>query len=70
MATPAQRLEEARAARHKLATGQLARVFVDQNGERVEFLATNLAQLDAYIRGLEGEANPAIRAMRPIGFIF
>lgn len=71
MATPAQQLEEAKTARHKLATGQLARVFMDQNGERVEFVATNIAQLDAYIRTLEATVNPTLyRAPRPIGFIF
>jgi len=71
MATAAQRLEEAKAARHKLATGQLARVFMDQNGERVEFVATNIGLLDAYIQRLESEANPSTyRAPRPIGFLF
>jgi hypothetical protein len=71
MATPAQQLEEAKAARHKLATGQLARVFMDQNGERVEFLATNIATLDAYIQKLEALANPTVfRTPRPIGFTF
>lgn len=71
MATLAQQLEEAKAARHKLATGQLARVFMDQNGERVEFLATNIATLDAYIRSLEAATNPtALLNPRPIGFTF
>lgn len=71
MATPAQQLEEAKTARHKLVTGQLARVFMDQNGERVEFVATNIAQLDAYITSLEALVNPSTyRAPRPIGFIF
>lgn len=70
MATQAQ-LDEAKAARHKLVTGQLARVFMDQNGERVEFVATNIAQLDAYIRQLETELAPTtFRVPRPIGFIF
>jgi len=71
MATPAQQLEEAKTARHKLATGQLARVFMDQNGERVEFVATNIGLLDSYIQKLEALANPSIyRAPRPIGFLF
>lgn len=71
MATLAQQLEEAKTARHKLATGQLARVFMDQNGERVEFLATNIATLDAHIRSLEALVNPStIRTPRPIGFTF
>jgi hypothetical protein len=71
MATPAQQLEEAKEARHKLVTGQLARVFMDQNGERVEFVATNIAALDAHIRTLETLSNPSMfRSPRPIGFIF
>jgi hypothetical protein len=70
MATTAQLLEEARTARHKLSIGQLARVFMDQNGERVEFVATNIGQLDAYIRQLEGLLTPTVRSHRPIGFTF
>lgn len=73
MATAAVRLAEARTARHKLITGQMARVFMDQNGERVEFTQTNIAMLDRYIRELEGEVSPSLaglKAPRPIGFIF
>lgn len=71
MATPAEQLAEARLARHKLATGQLARVFMDQNGERVEFVATNIDMLDSYIRTLEALVSPTTyRSPRPIGFIF
>lgn len=72
MATDAQLLAEAQTARHNLITGKLARVFMDQNGERVEFNKTSLADLDSYIRDLEARVNPllAARAPRPIGFIF
>ena len=66
-------LGQARIARHKLVTGQLARVFMDQNGERVEFVATNIAALDRYIRDLEALADPTSAARlrpRPIGFTF
>jgi hypothetical protein len=70
VATTQQLLDEARAARHKLVTGQLARVFMDQNGERVEFVATNIAQLDAYIATLEATLAGVSRARKPIGFIF
>jgi hypothetical protein len=70
VATTQQLLDQAKAARHSLVTGQLARVFMDQNGERVEFVATNIAQLDAYIRQLEGEIAGVPRARKPIGFIF
>lgn len=46
-------LREARAARHKIALGGGVRVFVDQNGERVEYSGTNLLALNKYINGLE-----------------
>lgn len=51
------RLAEAKTAYHKLMLGQSPRVFVDQNGERVEYTAANAARLTAYIRGLEQQIN-------------
>lgn len=71
--TTAQRLEQAQSARHKLLTGSLLRVFMDQNGERVEYTATNIAQLDKYIAELSAELAPSLAALRrprPIGFTF
>ena len=47
------RLVEAETALHKLAIGQTPRVFVDQNGERVEFNLNSLSQLRAYIMELK-----------------
>lgn len=71
MATTQQKLDQAKDAKHKLATQQLARVFMDQNGERVEFTATNMAQLDAYIAELEAEINGLrVTTRKPVGFIF
>jgi hypothetical protein len=71
LATTQQKLDQAKDAKHKLATGSLARVFMDQNGERVEFTATNMAQLDSYIASLEAEIAGTRRfARKPIGFIF
>ena len=46
-------LTEARAAYHNLATGRMARVFVDQNGERIEYAVGNKNTLAAYINYLE-----------------
>jgi hypothetical protein len=43
------RLLDAENQLHKLLTNQAARVFVDQNGERVEFQATSPDKLRAYI---------------------
>lgn len=67
-----QQLDEARAAYHDLTVGQQARVFVDQNGERVEFVAANPGRLSAYIEELEaslglgsGRSQP-----RPLRFLF
>lgn len=69
MATTAELLAQAQEAKHKLVTGQMARVFVDQNGERVEYTATNLKYLSDYIRELEMLITPS-SARKPIGFIF
>lgn len=49
------RLTEAESALHQLMMGQMARVFVDQNGERVEFTATNASRLRAYIYELKSK---------------
>lgn len=73
MATNAQLLQEAKDAKHKLITGKLARVFMDQNGERVEFNRTNIADLDNYIATLEALVDPvSARSLyrKPIGFTF
>lgn len=71
MATDTELLAQARQAKHDLVTGKLARVFMDQNGERVEFNKTSLADLDAYIRQLETALLPPRAAYRkPIGFTF
>lgn len=43
------RLESAEQAYHDLVTGGAAKVFVDQNGERVEYVAANAARLSSYI---------------------
>lgn len=47
------RLTDAQNAMHQLRTGQVARVFVDQNGERIEYMATSAAGLRAYIIELQ-----------------
>lgn len=46
-------LRDARAQYHKLITGQAAKVFVDQNGERVEYATASIPRLLAYISQLE-----------------
>lgn len=76
IATPAL-LAEARKAYHALMTGTSARVVVDQNGERVEFVAANKQALLAYITQLEqqlgvpcGTAIVPSSAYHPAAFIF
>lgn len=67
----------ARDAYHKLVTGQSVRVFVDQNGERVEYAAANARTLLNYIAMLQQQlANGDCggvgigTATRPVGFLF
>lgn len=48
-----QRLADAEQALHNLLMGQVARTFVDQNGERVEFTVANRAALRSYIYELK-----------------
>lgn len=47
------RLTEAESAFHQLMMGQQARVFVDQNGERVEYAMASAERLRAYILNLK-----------------
>lgn len=49
-----QRLAQAEQAYHDLMTGKSAKVFVDQNGERVEFNTANARPLQSYIEELKG----------------
>lgn len=52
-------LTEAESAYHKLMSGQSARVYVDQNGERIEYSmqkASDLKAYIAYLRSLLGKS--------------
>jgi hypothetical protein len=67
------RLDDANSKYHLLMTGKMARVFVDQNGERVEFTATTKGALYAYITSLQAQLAPCgleYTGPRPLGFIF
>lgn len=46
------RLANAEIAYDKLMTGKSTRVFVDQNGERIEYAVANASRLSAYIAEL------------------
>lgn len=64
-------LADANKQYHALLTGTMARVIVDQNGERVEFTAAKASDLYAYIQQLNGLLCPTPAAFRgPLGFIF
>lgn len=56
-----QQLDDAKTQYHLLVTGQKARVYVDQNGERVEYTSTTAARLSAYIAQLESQINGTAR---------
>lgn len=66
-------LTDARAQYHDLITGKAPRVVVDQNGERVEFVAANSQKLYLYIQQLAAIVEPvetAIVTRGPAGFVF
>lgn len=72
-AAKALQLKDARDAYHSLMTGTMARVIVDQNGERVEFTAANQTKLAAYISQLEIEIGCGVSPLanlRPAQFYF
>lgn len=48
-------LSEAEKAYHVLRIGSQARIFVDQNGERVEFAVANADRLRAYIMEMKAQ---------------
>ena len=51
--TPEEKLLDAEAQLHLLLTGQAPVVFVDQNGERVEYRPANASRLQAYVASLK-----------------
>lgn len=66
-------LAEARQAYNDLVTGNRARVFVDQNGERIEYDRASASDLARWITTIENALSPtlaAYRRPRPIGFTF
>lgn len=50
-------LAAAEKAYHDLMVGQSPRVFVDQNGERIEYTPANAGRLQAYITQLKRDLN-------------
>lgn len=52
-----EQLADAELQYHLLLTGQKPRVYVDQNGERVEYTTTTATKLRAYIEDLKATIN-------------
>lgn len=63
-------LKIAKQAYINLLTGKMARVHVDQNGERVEFTAINQRALLELIRMFDPEWGRSFGANRPARFVF
>lgn len=64
------RLTEAEDALHALLTGRSARVFVDQNGERIEYTSINRAGLVTYIGFLKAELGVLTDGPGPLKMVF
>lgn len=68
------KITEAESAYHELMTGRAARIVIDQNGERVEFVAANRAALYTYIQQLKALLPTSLlaspRVTGPLGFTF
>lgn len=57
----ADQIADARKQYHLLLTGQAAVVYVDQNGERIEFRPASAGKLAEYIRDLERQLAGRVR---------
>lgn len=69
--TLAEKIRDAEQAYHSLQTGTMPRVVVDQNGQRVEFTATNKAALYQYIADLKSQVpNADLPFSGPAQFLF
>jgi hypothetical protein len=69
--TLAEMLVDAEAAYHDLQLGRSARVFVDQNGERVEYTAANRRDLARYIEELKAKiAGRSVHYGGPLKAVF
>jgi hypothetical protein len=65
-----EQLVQARTEYHNLIVGLKARVYVDQNGERIEYTAANASRLQAYILDLERQLGSANRHPGPLRVYF
>lgn len=68
--TVSEQLVQARSEYHNLMTGLKVRVFVDQNGERIEYTSANAARLRAYIQELERQVDHTVGHSGPLRVFF
>ena len=68
MATDQQNLAEAKTALHKLLTGKLPNVVIDQNGEQIRYNYTNRRGLENYITELEARISPQTNRPMTVSF--
>lgn len=67
------KIADAEAKYHQLQLGNVARVIVDQNGERVEFTVVKRSDLYAYLQSLRAQLPDApvgTGYAKPIRFLF
>lgn len=69
-----EKIDAARAAYAELIGGKAARVYVDQNGERIEYSTGSAPRLFVYIEQLLSEqrtlASPPTGPRQPMRFVF
>lgn len=65
--TNIEKLEDAAHQLHLLLSGQQAKVFVDSNGERVEYTAANRTELQKYVDKLQGLVDAAAGKTKNLG---
>lgn len=70
MTTTSEKLADAKKELHSLLVGTKARVFVDQNGERIEYTSANSAKLRQYIGELEAIVDSSVSHPGPARVFF
>jgi hypothetical protein len=61
-------LKDAQQAMHNITTGQQAKVYVDQNGERVEYQMSSVNALRSYIAELKSALGILTKPIGPMNF--
>lgn len=61
-------LKDAQQSLHDITTGNKAKVYVDQNGERVEYQMANVDKLRTYITELKKALGISVKVLGPLNF--